>query len=53
MAGQVKAMLQGIERYNPDNTQDLEQYVEVQAKHQGEKLLLPLHYSYNILKYIK
>nr|CAG4648841.1 EOG090X0BWZ [Polyphemus pediculus] len=32
MRSEITSMLQGIERYNPDNLQKLEQYVELQAK---------------------
>jgi len=32
MRSEITSMLQGIERYNPDNLQKLEHYVELQAK---------------------
>jgi len=38
MKGEIKAMLQGIERYNPDNIKTLEHYVELQAREQGYDL---------------
>ena len=31
MKGQIKTMLQGIERYNPDNIKTLEHYVDLQV----------------------
>lgn len=38
MKDEVKGMLQGIERYNPNNTKPLEQYVEMQVREQAYDL---------------
>jgi len=38
MKGEIKAMLQGIERYNPENIKTLEHYVDLQAREQGYDL---------------
>jgi len=38
MKAQIKGMLQGIERYNPENIKTLEQYVDMQAKDKGYDL---------------
>ena len=32
MKPQIKSMLQGIERYNPENIKTLEHYVDLQVK---------------------
>ena len=38
MRSEIKMMLQGIERYNPENIKTLEHYVELQAKEKGYDL---------------
>jgi len=38
MKGQIKEMLQGIERYNPENIKTLEHYVDLQAREMGYDL---------------
>jgi len=38
MKGQIKDMLQGIERYNPENIKTLEHYVDLQARELGYDL---------------
>ena len=38
MRHEVKSMLQGIERYNPENIKMLERYVQVQANESGYDL---------------
>nr|ALS05123.1 eukaryotic translation initiation factor 3 subunit K [Labidocera rotunda] len=38
MKGQIKEMLQGIERYNPENIKTLEHYVDLQARERGYDL---------------
>ena len=35
MKSQIKSMLQGIERYNPENIKTLEHYVDLQAREKG------------------
>ena len=39
MKSQIKSMLQGIERYNPENIKTLEHYVDLQAREKGYELL--------------
>ena len=39
MKSQIKSMLQGIERYNPENIKTLEHYVDLQAREKGYDLL--------------
>ena len=38
MRSEIKMMLQGIERYNPENIKTLEHYVELQAREKGYDL---------------
>ena len=38
MKSQIKSMLQGIERYNPENIKTLEHYVDLQAREKGYDL---------------
>ena len=38
MKSQMVSMLQGIERYNPDNIKTLEHYVDLQAREKGYDL---------------
>lgn len=38
MKAQIKSMLQGIERYNPENIKTLEHYVDLQAREKGYDL---------------
>ena len=38
MRSQMMSMLQGIERYNPDNIKTLEHYVDLQARERGYDL---------------
>ena len=38
MKSQMVSMLQGIERYNPDNIKTLECYVDLQARERGYDL---------------
>merc|ERR1711892_318617 len=38
MRAQIKSMLQGIERYNPDNIKTLEHYVDLQAREKAYDL---------------
>ena len=38
MRAEIKTMLQGIERYNPENIKTLEHYVELQAREKGYDL---------------
>ena len=38
MRSEIKTMLQGIERYNPENIKTLEHYVELQAREKGYDL---------------
>ena len=38
MKSEIKSMLQGIERYNPENIKTLEHYVELQAREKGYDL---------------
>ena len=38
MKSEIKSMLQGIERYNPENIKTLEHYVDLQAREKGYDL---------------
>ena len=38
MRAEIKTMLQGIERYNPENIKTLEHYVDLQAREKGYDL---------------
>merc|ERR1711997_243007 len=38
MRSEIKTMLQGIERYNPENIKTLEHYVDLQAREKGYDL---------------
>ena len=38
MRVEIKQMLQGIERYNPDKVPTLEHYIDLQAREQGYDL---------------
>ena len=53
MKPQIKSMLQGIERYNPENIKTLEHYVDLQAREKGYDLLQKIfHICYkNISRY--
>ena len=44
MKSQIKSMLQGIERYNPENIKTLEHYVDLQAREKGYDLLQKYFY---------
>ena len=50
MKSQIKSMLQGIERYNPENIKTLEHYVDLQAREKGYDLLQKYflyHFNYS------